>query len=239
MIDILKKKNDLLDSEIDYHKTEIDNLYKEPKSQDKIKEVNAKIVAIEAEIEKNKNSSLENELALKMAQNSIADLNKQIAEKQKLFKTEYEKNTGFESFVNKETEALNAQIKTFQEKKIVDTEVWKKLNFKKELLASNLEALNTKLATMLGIPLPSETVKDSAEAAVTKTTEEVSTNSVADEGVNKLKNEAEKNANKVVEELEAEDSEGSGITFYVIFLLVILVLLGLYFLGKRSAKKKL
>ncbi len=64
----------------------------------------------------------------KLSQNKVSDLDKQISEKQKLFKTEYEKSVGFTDYLKQERQAIDNQIAKLEKARKVHSNKWK--NFK-------------------------------------------------------------------------------------------------------------
>lgn len=234
---LVSKKSELLNTELEYKKSELNNLFSQQNKQDQIKEVTNKIAEINKDIEKNKNLLLEEELNQKLNQNKITDLEKQINENQKLFKSEYEKSSGFSDYVKKERENLDGQIKKLEGERVVFSNKWKKLTTQKDSLKSLLEEIQKTSDNNLVVE--NTTIEDSTidkAAASGAKLSEINKTIEDNKPIAQIDSVKKEDVNNPAQKLlkESENLKESNNLFLYIFLLVILVVIFLYWLGKKN-----
>jgi chromosome segregation ATPase len=221
------KKNEALKSELDYKESELKELYSQQNAQQKIKEVNLEILEINKKINNNNNLLLEEELNEKLLQNKIKDLTVEISKSQNNFKTEYEKNTGLNDYVKEESAALDKQIKILEDSKISFTQKWKTFRDKKETIDTKLEYFNSELGKF------STESNQQNDFTTTKTVDTVNNTVVNSTKENISDNN--KNLQKFDQEI-TEETETSSTFIYWLLLVVVLALIGLYWVGKKNKK---
>ena len=229
--DLITKKNDALETELDYKQTELKELYSQQNAQLKIKEVNESIVKISSDLANNNNLLLEEELNQKLLKNKIAALDTEIKANQGQFKIEYEKSTGMDDYVKEEGKALDNQIKKLEILESVNSDKWKNFKEEKERIEANIERLKIEISE---ISLNSDQVNKQENNNVENTNlqsqskEELNNSSVKN-------NENSKPVNLETELVEQEESSSSFIYWLIIFIVIVVSIL--YWLGKKNKNK--
>ena len=229
--DLITKKNDALETELDYKQTELKELYSQQNAQLKIKEVNESIVKISSDLANNNNLLLEEELNQKLLKNKIAALDTEIKANQGQFKIEYEKSTGMDDYVKEEGKALDNQIKKLEILESVNSDKWKNFKEEKERIEANIERLKIEMSE---ISLNSDQVNKQENNNVENTNlqsqskEELNNSSVKN-------NENSKPVNLETELVEQEESSSSFIYWLIIFIVIVVSIL--YWLGKKNKNK--
>ena len=229
--DLITKKNDALETELDYKQTELKELYSQQNAQLKIKEVNESIVKISSDLANNNNLLLEEELNQKLLKNKIAALDTEIKANQGQFKIEYEKSTGMDDYVKEEGKALDNQIKKLEILESVNSDKWKNFKEEKERIEAKIERLKIEMSE---ISLNSDQVNKQENNNVENTNlqsqskEELNNSSVKN-------NENSKPANLETELVEQEESSSSFIYWLIIFIVIVVSIL--YWLGKKNKNK--
>jgi chromosome segregation ATPase len=161
-IDLANNKIIVLQKERDLYEAEKNNLFMEENAQEEIKQLEEKIKQINEDIAVEKNKIIDLDLSKLLARNKIQDLENQISDYSREYKTEYEKKEGFDRYIQKETERLTNELAQMEERKNQLSEGWKELAVEKENLQNKISGYETEIELLKGKEI-SEVVSELAE----------------------------------------------------------------------------
>lgn len=222
--ELISKKNEALKSELEFEQLELNDLYSKTDTLNQIEKVNKKIKEINNEILQNKNLLLEEDLNENLSISKISNLDDQIRTKQNQFKTEYEKSTGIKDYVESEVEDLVYKINNLEIQKSELSQKWKGFKFEKDtvlLKIQNLAVIKNQLLNPNRANIQIDSTKLNKELASADS--------------EKKQNEEQSKSQEIIEENENSTESSESIIYWFVSV-IILVIVGLYWLGKKNKK---
>ena len=168
-LELIHKKTELangkiavLEKELTMYEEERDNLFTVENAQEEITQLDEKIGQLNDDIAVENNNLVELDFAKVRAGKRIQDLENQINDYSKEYKTEYDKKKGFDRYVQKESERLKSELALIEERKKQLSEDWKKWASGKERLQNKISGYKTEIEILKGKDI-SEVITELAE----------------------------------------------------------------------------